>query len=306
MSNQIMLSTTLPLGHSQHSPLMSTNVTSSGGSTNAQANVSGSLGDSNQYSYNAYGSYGIDKGSSTASTGVSGTHRAPYAQLTGSASTGTGSSQVSAGISGSIVAHPGGVIFSQTVGDTFGIIEAPGAAGANVTSAPGVRLNGRGYAVVPYLTPYGINTVDIDPKGTSTDVEFQSTSEQAVPRLGSVVMIKYKTVSGRAALIRAPQLGDKALPFGADVVDGNGRNVGVVAQDSRIFARGLDDKGTLFVKWGSTEAEECKIDYVLPMASEKASAAYMSVDGHCAVGGETLKTTAGLPATAWASTQEGE
>lgn len=287
MSNQFMLSTTLPLGHSQHAPLMSTNLSSSGGSTNLQANVSGSLGDANQYSYNAYGTYGSASGSSSANTGVSGAWRAPYAQMTASASAGSGSSQVSAGISGTVVAHPGGVTFSQTVGDTFGIVEAPGAAGASVSSAPGVKLNSRGYAVVPYLTPYGMNVVDIDPKGTSTDVEFESTSEQAVPRLGSVVMIKYKTVSGRAALIRAPQLGDKALPFGADVVDGNGKTVGVVAQDSRIFARGLDDKGSLFVKWGAAASEECRIDYVLPKQSGKIGAAYLSVEGHCVGGSQT-------------------
>ncbi|MFM0730243.1 fimbrial biogenesis outer membrane usher protein [Paraburkholderia sediminicola] len=286
MSNQFMLSTTLPLGHSQHAPLMSTNLTSSGGSTNLQANISGSLGDANQYSYNAYGTYGSASSGSSANTGVSGAWRAPYAQMTASASGGSGSSQVSAGISGTVVAHPGGVTFSQTVGDTFGIVEAPGAAGASVSSAPGVKLNSRGYAVVPYLTPYGMNTVDIDPKGTSTDVEFESTSEQAVPRLGSVVMIKYKTVSGRAALIRAPQLGDKALPFGADVVDGNGHNVGVVAQDSRIFARGLEDKGSLFVKWGEAASQECRIDYVLPKSTGKAGAAYLSVEGHCVGGSE--------------------
>lgn len=290
MSNQVMLSTTLPLGHSQHAPLLSTNLSSSGGSTNLQANVSGSLGDANQYSYNAYGTYGSASGGSSANTGVSGAWRAPYAQMTASASAGSGSGQVSAGISGTVVAHPGGVTFSQTVGDTFGIVEAPGAAGASVTSAPGVKLNSHGYAVVPYLTPYGMNVVDIDPKGTSTDVEFESTSEQAVPRLGSVVMIKYKTVSGRAALIRAPQLGDKALPFGADVVDGNGRNVGVVAQDSRIFARGLEDKGSLFVKWGSAASEECRIDYVLPKSTGKTGAAYLSVEGHCVGGMPDLAT----------------
>ncbi|AXL50635.1 fimbrial assembly protein [Paraburkholderia caffeinilytica] len=281
MSNQYMLSTTLPLSHGQHAPLVSTNLSSSGGSTSLQANVSGSLGDANQYSYNAYGMYGSGNSSSSANTGVSGAWRAPYAQMTASASAGSGSSQMSAGISGSVVAHPGGVTFSQTVGDTFGIVEAPGAAGASVTSSPGVKLNGHGYAVIPYLTPYGMNTVDIDPKGTSADVEFESTSEQAVPRLGSVVMIKYKTVSGRAALIRAPRLGDKALPFGADVVDGNGKTVGVVAQDSRIFARGLADKGSLFVEWGSVPSEKCRIDYVLPKSTVQAAAAYTSVEGHC-------------------------
>jgi outer membrane usher protein len=122
MSNQYMISTTIPLGHSQHAPMLSTNLSSSDGSTNLQANVSGSLGDASQYSYNAYGSYGAGSGNSSSNTGVSGNWRAQYAQITASASAGSGSSQVSAGISGSIVAHPGGVTLSQTVGDTFGAV----------------------------------------------------------------------------------------------------------------------------------------------------------------------------------------
>ncbi|MFC0695587.1 fimbria/pilus outer membrane usher protein [Paraburkholderia humisilvae] len=281
MSNEIMLSTTIPLGHKQHAPLLTTNLSKTGDSSNLQANVSGTLGENNQYSYNAYGTYGQNGGSGNGNAGVSGVYRAPYAQVTASASAGSNSSQVSAGVSGSIVAHPGGVTFSQTVGDTFGIVEAKGAEGAQVTSAQGVKVNHNGYAVVPYLTPYGMNTVDIDTKGTSTDVEFESTSEHAVPRAGSVVMLKYKTVTGRAALIQAPRLGGDALPFGAEVVDQSGRNVGVVAQDSRIFARGLEDQGSLTVKWGEGAAEQCRVDYVLPKPSGKTDAAYLSVQGHC-------------------------
>jgi outer membrane usher protein len=65
------------------------------------------------------------------------------------------------------------------------------------------------------------------------------------------------------------------------VVDQNGRNVGVVAQDSRIFARGLEDKGALTVKWGEGAAEQCRVDYALPKQSGKADTAYLSVQGHC-------------------------
>jgi outer membrane usher protein len=104
-------------------------------------------------------------------------------------------------------------------------------------------------------------------------------------------MLKYKTVTGRAALIRAPRLGGEALPFGADVVDGNGRNVGVVAQDSKIFARGLEENGSLFVKWGEAAAEQCKIDYVLPKQSGKTDVAYLSIQGHC-VGVESMHADA--------------
>ncbi|MDQ7978533.1 fimbria/pilus outer membrane usher protein [Paraburkholderia sp. SARCC-3016] len=281
MSNEIMLSTTIPLGHTQHAPMLTTNLSKNGDTSNLQASVSGTAGENNQLSYNAYGTYGQSAGSGSGNAGVSGVYRAPYAQVTASASAGAHSAQVSAGVSGSIVAHPGGVTFSQTVGDTFGIVEAKGAEGARVTSAQGVKVNRSGYAVVPYLTPYGMNTVDIDTKGTSTDVEFESTSEHAVPRAGSVVMLKYKTMTGRAALIQAPRLGGEALPFGAEVVDQNGRNVGVVAQDSRIFARGLEDHGALVVKWGDEAGQQCRVNYALPKQSGKAPDAYLSVQAHC-------------------------
>jgi outer membrane usher protein len=233
---------------------------------------------------------------------MSATYRAPYATVNASASGGGGTRQVSAGVQGSVVAHPGGVTFSQTVGDTFGIVNAPAAAGAGVTNAPGTTIDSRGYAVIPYLSPYSMNVVDIDPKGTSTDVEFKSTSAQVAPRAGSIVMMKYETVSGRAALIQAPKLGGGTLPFGASVEDEHGKMVGVVGQDSRVFARGLEDQGALTVKWGNGPVEQCRISYTLPKKDPKAyNPGYLSVQSHCVPGSEMQAggvTQSGAPATA--------
>jgi len=306
MSNDFMLSTTIPLGHKAHAPMLTTNAShTSDGATNMQANVSGSLGETNQFSYNGYGTYNAGGSSANnGNAGASATYRAPYATLNASASAGGGTRQVSAGVQGSVVAHPGGVTLSQTVGDTIGIVEAPAAAGATVTSSPGTKVDSRGYAVVPYLSPYSMNVVDIDPKGTSTDVEFKSTSAQVAPRAGSIVMMKYETVSGRAALIQAPKLGGGALPFGASVEDEQGKSVGVVGQDSRIFARGLEDQGALTVKWGSGPVEQCRIAYTLPKKDAKAyNPGYLSLQSHCVpgsemvAGGEAGATNAARPAT---------
>ncbi|WP_244196683.1 fimbria/pilus outer membrane usher protein [Paraburkholderia hospita] len=295
LSNEVMLSTSIPLGHTQHSPMLSTNLNAGKDASSMQTSLGGAAGERNQYSYNVYDTVEqAASGGVNASAGASGTWRAPVAQVTASASGGAHSAQVSAGVSGSVVAHPGGVTFSQTVGDTFGIVEAKGAEGATVSSASGVKVDSHGYAVVPFLAAYGMNTVDIDPKGSSSDVEFVSTSERAVPRLGSVVMLKYKTVTGRAALIRAPQMGGAPLPFGADVLDANGSHVGVVAQDSRIFARGIEDKGTLVVKLGENEGDICRIQYALPVKGDKADA-YTSVEGHC-VTGSSIAPVAVVPA----------
>jgi outer membrane usher protein len=198
LNNEIMLSTTLPFGraqHLQHSPQLTTNVNVTNGSPSTQASLSGTAGMDDRYAYKVYGAASREASATTSNAGASGTYRAPYGQVTASASAGAHSSQVSAGVSGSIVAHPGGVTLSQTVGDTFGIVEAKGADGATISNATGVKVDRRGYAIVPFLTPYGMNTIDIDPKGSAKDVEFESTSERSAPHLGSIVMLKYKTLA---------------------------------------------------------------------------------------------------------------
>jgi outer membrane usher protein len=94
-------------------------------------------------------------------------------------------------------------------------------------------------------------------------------------------MLKFKTNTGRAALIRAPRMDGEALPFGAEVVDGSGHAVGVVAQDSRIFARGLEDTGSLTVKWGEEPSERCSVKYSLSAKGGRGEMAYTSVESHC-------------------------
>ncbi|WP_442854863.1 FimD/PapC C-terminal domain-containing protein [Burkholderia sp. Leaf177] len=115
-------------------------------------------------------------------------------------------------------------------------------------------------------------------------------------------MMKYETVSGRAALIQAPKLGGGSLPFGASVEDEQGKMVGVVGQDSRVFARGLEDQGALTVKWGSGPVEQCRISYTLPKKDPKAyNPGYLSVQSHCVPGSEMQAagvTQPGAPATA--------
>lgn len=39
-------------------------------------------------------------------------------------------------------------------------------------------LDRRGRAILPYLSPYRQNEVELDPKGLSADVEFKSTSQK--------------------------------------------------------------------------------------------------------------------------------
>ncbi|MFH4090456.1 fimbria/pilus outer membrane usher protein, partial [Acinetobacter baumannii] len=57
------------------------------------------------------------------------------------------SNQLTWGGAGSVVAHPHGVTFGQTVGESFAIVRAPGAAGVAVQNGNNVHTDWRGYAV---------------------------------------------------------------------------------------------------------------------------------------------------------------
>ncbi|MGF6984919.1 outer membrane usher protein [Paraburkholderia atlantica] len=265
MNNQLFLNVSVPLGKSQHAPTLATSVVHDNISGwSEQAMLTGTAGVDDRFSY------GVNVNHASGSTvgGVNGQYRSPYATFLGSASTGSGYSQVSGGMSGALVAHPGGVTFANDLGETVGIVEAKGADGARVTNSSGVRIDSRGYAVIPYLMPYRANTVDIDPKGLPLDVEFKSTTQQVTPRANSVVMIHFDTVTGRAAVIIAHRPNGAPLPFGASVRDAQGRDIGVIGQGSRIFARGIDDAGTLAVKWGDAVDEQCLLHYQLPARGE--------------------------------------
>lgn len=224
---------------------------------NEQVAYSGSRGD--RISYGA--SVSRDAQGSTAFNG-SGTYRHPYALLNGSLALGPGYRQYAFGASGAMLVHPGGVTFGQGLGDTVALIKAQDAAGAAVSSYPGVKLDRRGYAIVPYLTPYRRNQIELNPQGLSSEVELLTGSHEVVPRNGAVVMAAFATRKGRVAVIDLSPADSAAIPFGSDVFDDAGRVVGVVSQGGRALVRGIADEGRLDVHMD--EGRVCSFHYRLP------------------------------------------
>ena len=280
---QYYLSLSIPLGRAANPMNLSSNVGRSGGQMQSQMLLTGTTGDAQQVNYNV----GVGHGNSGNTLNLNGQYRGSQGILNAGYAQGSAYRQASVGASGALVAHSGGITAAQTLGETVAIVHAPGAEGAQVGGAVGVTIDSRGYAVVPYMTPYTMNTVDIDPKGTSLDVELKSTSQKVAPRAGGVVMLNFETTVGRSALIEASRPGGEPLPFGADVFDAAGANVGLVGQQSRIYARGLEDRGRLTVKWGKLPTQQCDIAYDMPTKPEKQalSAPILKLSGVCAPSG---------------------
>ncbi|HIH2747637.1 fimbrial biogenesis outer membrane usher protein [Burkholderia aenigmatica] len=280
LNNQVYANVTLPLGRGSYAPTLSTSVTHDNqGGTLGQMSLSGSAGATNALSYGV----NATTGGGTTSGGGNAQYRSPFATLSGSASGGSGYSSVSAGVSGALVGHAGGVTLANDLGETAAIIEAKDAVGARITSGTDVRIDRRGYAVLPYLTPYQMNTVELDPKGIPLDVEMLSTSQQIAPRANSIVKIRFATVSGRAALLTVRQPNGGTPPFGASVLDEHGQMVGTLGQGGNLFVRGLNESGTLTAKWGNRATESCQFTYHLP-TKQRDSDVYARADAICDYG----------------------
>lgn len=282
-SNQYFVNVSVPLGDGQHAPTVSFNAThNQGNGSQDQAMLNGSLGRNNEFNYGVTATHSTQDGSNAGS--VNAGYRSPYAVFNASFGSGSGYSQASFSANGSVIAHAGGVTFGQPMGDTVGLVYVPNAYGAKVNNSVGARIDRGGYAIVPYLTPYSLNSIQIDPKGLPLNVQLDSTSAQVAPYAGAVVMLKFKTESGRTLIARTRMPDGSPLPFGAEVVDEKGTALGIVGQAGQILARGVGQAGRLTAQWqddGGT-AHSCSFPYRLaaPAKAGRAST-FDEVDAVC-------------------------
>lgn len=164
-------------------------------------------------------------------------------------------------LSGNIVAHAGGVLFGAQQGQTMILVYAPDAAGAKVNNSTGLRINKAGYAVIPYVTPYRLNDITLDPQEMSTNVELEHTSHRIAPFSGAIGKVDFTTKTGYAIYINTQTTDGGKLPFAAQVFNQNNEAVGMVAQGSRIYVRTPLTQDKLIVKWGADDSKQCQVEY---------------------------------------------
>lgn len=81
-----------------------------------------------------------------------------------------------------MVAHPHGVTLTPYAGDTWVVVNAPGASGAKVSSYPGLNTGEM------LLYQFLCHISEIQSVFTLEKVELQSTTQNVIPRAGAVVM----------------------------------------------------------------------------------------------------------------------
>lgn len=271
----------IPLGReTRGAPVVSTFVSHDQRSgSQVTSGVSGTMDERGNASYAVSVSHDSQQRETTNNASLN--YRLPRVSLGSSLSQGHGYRQGSVSASGGMILHSDGLTFAQTLGETTALVHAPNAQGAEV-GYTGASVDKRGYAVVPSLTPYQLNTVDIDPKGIADDVELQVSSRNVAPVAGAVVKLSYPTRKARSFLIDSKRPDGELLPFAATAIDvESGQEVGAVGQGSRLVLRSEKDRGSIRVEWGSEPGQQCLIDYVLPARDGASGKGYDVFDLPC-------------------------
>ena len=180
--------------------------------------------------------------------------------------------RLSYGLSGGLVAHRDGITLSQPLGETVALVKAPGIANASVLNQTGVSTDYRGYTLVPYLRPYRISEIMLDPLSLPETVELQQSAQQVVPTRGAVARADFSGRVGQRALITLIRRNGLPVPFGATVTlaGEQGDYSSIVGDNGEVWLSGLAKQVSLQVSWGSRSSSYCRADFTLP-ATEKDS-----------------------------------
>lgn len=188
-------------------------------------------------------------------------YRTNYATLSSSYGYSNTYQQYALGAQGTIVAHSKGIMFGPDQGQTMVLVYAPDAAGAKVNNIVGLTINKLGYAVIPYITPYRMNEIYLDPTNTSYDFELTDNFKNITPYAGAISRVNFVSKSGKAVYIQSVRENGESLPFAAEIYNTEGAHIGVVTQGSLAFLRTNQAIDTVKVKWGQAEDQQCLIHY---------------------------------------------
>ncbi|MFK3706473.1 fimbria/pilus outer membrane usher protein [Klebsiella sp. NPDC088457] len=169
---------------------------------------------------------------------------------------------LSYGMSGGAVLHEDGLTLSQPLGNTNILVKAPGAGNVSVLNHKGIKTDSRGYAVIPYATPYRVNQVALDVTTAGNDVELENAIVSKTPTDGALVRATMVTRQGAKALF-VIRRHNEVLPFGAVVSLADEQTSSIVGDAGSLYLPGLPPEGTLKAVWGQGSAKSCSVKYRL-------------------------------------------
>lgn len=238
--------------------------TSKRGSTTNMATLSGALLEGNNLNWSVSEGY-TNKGKGN-SGNLNANWRATYGEMNLGYSHDKFNHRVNYGLQGSILIHDEGITLGQPLGETAALISAPGGKSISVQGQTGVKTDFRGYAIVPFTSPYRKNDITLDTQTFDDHTEVEITTATVIPTRGAIVKANYNTSVGYRVLMAISRSNGQMVPFGATVTEQNAKHSQgfIVGDNGQVYLTGLPRDGVLIVKWGTTSSTQCSINYSVP------------------------------------------
>lgn len=268
------LSVSMPLGRAERSAQARLAWRTAGKSVVWRAGVTGTTGEDDAW---AYAASMATVRATRAHLDASVSHASGRGDVGVAISRSAGMASASLAASGAAVVHRWGLTFAPRLGEAMGLVQARHATGARLAASGAGRIDRRGYAVLPTLTPYRWNSVDLDPTGLPLGVTLSATAARVVPTAGAVVLLPFDTEAHPTVLIVGHGPGGDPLPFGAELIDTRGRSMGFVGQGGRALVRWEDNPLPITVRWSGSGGGAC----VLSRTSIRSRAGLDLHEGDC-------------------------
>lgn len=258
--HQLALNVSIPINLFDSTFYYNLNTNSSSGGPN-----SGNMGLSASQLDNRL-NWSIQQGYTTQGQGASGnmnaSYKGQYGEVSGGSSYSKDNYNLYYGANGSFVAHSTGFVLGQQLGETAAMVDIPEAGNVPILNQAGVVTNNQGYALVPYITAYRKNVIDIDTSALPDNTEMELTSQTVAPSRGALVKASFAANVGYRAMIELKFADGKPVPFGAQAIfkDNNQLN-GMVGNDGEIYLSGLAESGSFIIQYN--EKQQCQVNYSL-------------------------------------------
>lgn len=164
---------------------------------------------------------------------------------------------VSVNASGALLAHADGIVLGQYLGETNTLVHVPDVPGAGADNVPGGSTNSKGYMLVPHMRPYRVNQVTLQTDQLGPDVEIENGATQVVPRRGAVALARFKAQRVNRLILTLQHADGRALPFGTQVIDRQGKHLAVVGQAGQALIATDGQAQTLQAQWGDKDSQRC-------------------------------------------------
>ncbi|EOL9069765.1 fimbria/pilus outer membrane usher protein [Cronobacter turicensis] len=187
--------------------------------------------------------------------------------------------QIHYGLQGGIIAHAHGVTLGQPMGETVALVEAPGANGTAIANQTGLATDGRGYTIVPFVSPYRRNAIALDTETLPADADVTQAVQSVTPTRGAIVRARFDTRTGARALMTLLRADGHPVPFGATATDADATDAFIVGEDGQVYLTGLKPQGTLQVSWGKNASQHCVAAWQLP--SVNAATPFITLSTQC-------------------------